>query len=192
MSLTRRSLIARAASGAAAASVPGALLAAAPAVAQATDETGALESWIELERGAELAYSLAAEDGNLEPEVRKSFEAFALHCGEHATALAEALEQLGVEKPEESGDPADYPSLDGYDSGARQDDQLEFMIGLEEELIEAYVAELPKLEAQDLIRTAAQIAASHAQVLVALRLLAPESASALTELPGASRSSAAQ
>ena len=48
------------------------------------------------------------------------------------------------------------------------------MIGLEEELIAAYRELTPDLDAPDLVRTAAQVAASHAQMLVALRVLAGE------------------
>jgi hypothetical protein len=46
------------------------------------------------------------------------------------------------------------------------------MIGLEEELIKVYEDETPTLEADDLVRSAAQIGAAHAQMLVALHLLA--------------------
>ena len=58
---------------------------------------------------------------------------------------------------------------------------LEFMIGLEEELITAYRELTPDLEAPDLVRTAAQIGAAHAQMLVALRVLAGAPDATLTE-----------
>ena len=43
------------------------------------------------------------------------------------------------------------------------------MIGLEDDLIAAYETETVNLEAEDLVRTAAQVAASHAQIRVALQ-----------------------
>ena len=42
------------------------------------------------------------------------------------------------------------------------------MLGLEDELVQIYADENADLEAPDLVRSAAEIAASHAQVRVAL------------------------
>jgi hypothetical protein len=61
------------------------------------------------------------------------------------------------------------------------------MTDQELELISAYEEEVPELDEPDLARTAAQAAASHAQALVALRLLAKEKGS-VTELPAPSTS----
>jgi hypothetical protein len=182
MSTTRRQLIGRSICAAGAAAVPTSLLAAPPALAQETDETGALERVVDLELATELAYSLAAEKKGLDPKAQKAFELFSTHCGDHATALSEALDQLGVEPPEAQSDPADYEPLADFDAEAPEKGQLEFMVGLEEELVAAYQDETPTLESADLVRSAAQIGAAHAEMLVALRLLANEPGS-LTKLP---------
>lgn len=185
--LTRRGLLGRGLGIAGAAALPASLVTAAVAHAQETAQTDTLIGLTELEQAAELAYSLAAEDADLEPEAQMAFDRFSLHSGEHETALSEALEQLAADPPEGSDDPADYPSLDGFDSGASQDDLLAFMIDVELGLIELYEDDVPELDEPDLIRSAAQIAAGHAQQLVALRLLAGEDG-ALTELPDPSAS----
>jgi hypothetical protein len=45
------------------------------------------------------------------------------------------------------------------------------MLGIEDDLIQGYSDETANLEAEDLVRSAAQIAAAHAQMRVALRAL---------------------
>jgi Ferritin-like domain len=168
MSTTRRQLLGRGLGAAGAAALPASLVTAAPAFAQETDETDALERMVELELAAELAYSLAVEDGDLDPEPRQAFERFGGFCGEHATALSEAIDQLGVDPPDAQSDPADYEALADFDARAPQNQQIDFMLGLEDELVQIYADENANLDAEDLVRTAAQIAASHAQVRVAL------------------------
>jgi hypothetical protein len=182
VSITRRQLLGRGAGIVGAAAVPASLIPAA-AIAQASEETDALEPVVELEQAAELAYSLAAEDGDLKGDAQNAFELFTAHCGDHAVALSEALDQLGVDPPEAQSDPAEYESLADFDPKAPEKQQLEFMIGIEEGLITAYRELTPDLEAPDLVRTAAQVAAAHAQMLVALRVLAGEPEARLTELP---------
>ena len=183
MSTTRRQLIGRGLGDAGAAAVPTSLLAAAPALAQESDETDALERIVILEQAAELAYSLAAEDGKLDAEAKQSFELFSKHCGDHDTALSEALDQLGVDPPEAHSDPADYERLADFDPTAPEQELLDFMIKLEEELVAVYADETPTLEEEDLVRTAAQVGAAHAQMLVALRVLAGEKPIALLRQP---------
>lgn len=184
MTLTRRVLLGRSLAAAGAAAVPGSMLLAGPAAAQADAETDALGSFVTLERAAELAYSLAIEDASLGGATAALFEEFSLHGDEHATAFAEASDQLGVDPPDTSDDPASFPSLDGFDSSAAEKELVRFMIDVELGLIEAYEEAAPTLEQPDLMRTAAQVAASHAQQLVALRLLAGDAK--LIELPAAS------
>ncbi len=183
MSTTRRQLIGRGLGVAGVAAVPASLLAAPSALAQETDETDALERIVELELAAELAYSLAAEEGKLDTQVQTAFELFSAHSDDHATALSEALDQLGVEAPEAESDPAGYERLADFDPEAPEKQQLEFMIALEEELIKVYEDATVTFEAGDLVRTGAQVGASHAQMLVALRLLQGAPAGALTQLP---------
>jgi Ferritin-like domain len=179
---TRRQLLGRGIGIAGAAALPTSLLTAAPAFAQEDEETDALERLVELEQASELAYALAVEEGNLDSDVERAFELFGGHNGEHDTALSEAVDQLGVDPPDAASDPADYEALADFDAGADQKDVLEFMIGLEEDLVAAYEEETANLEAEDLVRSAAQIGASHAQQLVALRLLAGEPPGRLTLL----------
>lgn len=182
--LTRRALIGRAAAGAGAAALPASLVAVPVALAQSDAQTDALERLMELEQAAELAFSLAAEEGDLEAGTSALFEEFTLHCGEHATALSEALDQLGIDPPQSSDDPADFEVLDDFDSAGSEASLLAFVIDLELQVVEAYEDEVFDLDDPDLIRTSAQVAASHAQQLVALRVAAGERN--LIELPPAS------
>jgi rubrerythrin len=168
VSTTRRQLLGRGLGAAGAAVLPASLITAAPALAQESDETDALERIVELELAAELAYSLAVEDGDLDSDAADAFERFGGFCGEHATALSEAIDQLGIDPPEAQSDPAGYEALADFDARAPQREQIDFMVALEEDLVRIYADENASLEAEDLVRTAAQIAASHAQVRVAL------------------------
>jgi hypothetical protein len=190
--LTRRALIGRGLIGAGAVAVPGSLVAAATAHAQgeSTDETDALERLIILEQAAELAFSLAAEEGNVSPEAEALFEELSIHAEDHATAFSEAMDQLLVDPPASDSDPGEYESLEDFDPAAGEKDLLASLIDLELGLIAAYEENEPDLEEADLVRTAAQIAASHAQALVALRLLAGTKG-LLTELPDPSTSASA-
>jgi hypothetical protein len=170
VSATRRQLLGRGIGLAGAAALPAGVLAS-PALAQESDETEALELLVELELAAELAYSLAAEQGDLDPEATRAFELFTEHCGDHATALSEAIDQLGVDPPDAGSDPADYERLADFDAAAPLPEQLDFLGALEDDLVKAYEDETVNLEAEDLVRSAAQIGASHAQIRVALTAL---------------------
>lgn len=185
--LTRRSLMGRGLTGTGALALPGSLIAAATAKAQSDAQSDVLERLVELEQAAELGYSLAAEEGDLDSEVKSLFEVFSIHSGDRATAFSEALDQLVVDAPEPSSDPADYESLSDFEPATPQDDVLAFMIKLELELIAAYEEGEPELDEADLVRSAAQMAASHAQALVALRIAAKEKGD-LTALPDPSTS----
>jgi hypothetical protein len=168
MTTTRRQLLGRGLGAAGAAALPASLLVAAPAHAQESDETDALTRIVELELAAELAYSLAVEDGDLDADARDAFERFGGFCSEHATALSKAIDQLDVDPPDAQSNPADYEALADFNARAPQARQIDFMVGLEEELVRIYADENGNLEAEDLVRTSAQIAAAHAQVRVAL------------------------
>jgi hypothetical protein len=179
---TRRQLLGRGIGLVGAAALPSSLLAAAPALAQEDDETDALERIVILERAAELGYSLAAEEAKLKTGVKDAFELFQAHCDDHATALSEALDQLGVDPPETHSDPADYDRLADFDPKAKEPELLDFMVKLEEELVAVYEDAQSALEAEDLVRSAAQIGAAHAQMLVALRVHAGDKGAALVAL----------
>ena len=98
--LTRRSLMGRGLAGAGALALPGSLVAAATAHAQQADaETDALERLVVLEQAAELAYSLAAEEGDLDSDAQTLFEELSIHSGDRATAFSEAMDQLLVDPP---------------------------------------------------------------------------------------------
>lgn len=192
--ISRRSLIGRGLAGAGAVALPATLVGAATAHAQSgepTDETDALERLVILEQAAELAFSLAAEEGDLSPDAKSLFEELSLHAGDHAAAFSEAMDQLLVDPPEDESDPDEYESLgDSFDPSADEKGLLAFFTDLEQGLIEAYEEDQAELDAPDLVRSAAQIAASHAQALVALRLLAGGKGP-LTELPDPSTSATA-
>ena len=191
--LTRRSLIGRGITGAGTLAVSGSLIAATTAGAQegeTTDETDALERLIILEQAAELAFSLAAEEGDVSSEAKSLFEEFSIHAGDHAAAFSEAMDQLLVDPPGADSDPAEYERLEDFDPAADENDHLAFLSGLELDLVAAYEEEEPELDEPDLVRTAAQVAASHAQALVALRLLG-QAKNGLTKLPAPSTSATA-
>ena len=191
--LTRRSLIGRGITGAGTLAVSGSLIAATTAGAQegeTTDETDALERLIILEQAAELAFSLAAEEGDVSSESKSLFEEFSIHAGDHAAAFSEAMDQLLVDPPGADSDPAEYERLEDFDPAADENDHLAFLSGLELDLVAAYEEEEPELDEPDLVRTAAQVAASHAQALVALRLLG-QAKNGLTKLPAPSTSATA-
>ena len=188
--LTRRSLVGRGLAGAGAVALPGSLVAAATAHAQDEEgdaQTDALERLVTLEQAAELAFSLAAEEGDVDSEAKALFEELSIHAGDHATAFEEAMDQLLVDPPSSESDPAEYESLEDFDTAAAQDELLAFLIDLELGLVEAYEEDQPELDEPDLVRSAAQVAASHAQALVALRQLAGVKGG-LTELPEPSTS----
>jgi hypothetical protein len=100
------------------------------------------------------------------------------------------MDQLTVDPPESSSDAADYPSLEDFDAEGSQKNLLAFFIDREHELIQAYEKDEPELDDPDLIRTAAQVAAAHAQQLVALRVLAGAKGN-IAELPEPSASAPA-
>ncbi len=188
--VSRRTLIRRGLAGAGALTVPGALIGAATAHAQegeTTDQTDALERLIVSEQAAELAFSLAAEEGDVPGEAQSLFEELSIHAEDHAAAFSEAMDQLLIDPPEAESDPEEYESLKNFDPAAPEKDLLAFLTELELDLVAAYEEEQANLDEPDLARTAAQVGASHAQALVALRLLA-EGKGSLTELPGPSGS----
>ena len=191
--LSRRALIGRSLAGAGAVALPGALLSAATAHAQeseSSDETDALERLVILEQAAELAFSLAAEKGDVSGDAKTLFEELSIHAEDHATAFSEAMDQLVVDPPEADSDPGEYDSLEDFDPAAAERDLLVFLADLELGLVQAYEEEQANLEEPDLARSAAQVGASHAQALVALRLLAGEKG-LVTKLPDPSTSATA-
>jgi hypothetical protein len=179
--------------GAGAFALPASLVAAATAQAQDAEgdaQTDALGRLVILEQAAELAYSIAAEDGDVSSDATSLFKELSIHAGDHATAFGEAMDQLLVDPPEADSDPDEYDSLKDFDPKADEKDLLAFLIDLQLDLIEAYEEDQADLDEPDLVRSAAQVAASHAQALVALRLLAGVK-SGLTKLPAASTSATA-
>ena len=100
------------------------------------------------------------------------------------------MDQLLVDPPSADSDPDEYESLEDFDPKADEKDLLAFLIDLQLGLIEAYEEDQADLDEPDLVRSAAQVAASHAQALVALRLLAGTK-SGLTKLPAPSTSATA-
>lgn len=184
MTATRRQLLVRGAGAASAAVLPAALLAAPPAFAKEGAETDELTLLIELEQGSSLAYETALESKDLGSEATKLLEQLHGHEAAHTTALSAAIDQLTVDPPEASSDPADYEQLDGLDAAKTEKELLDFLISLEEELVKAYLDAALALESPDVIRTGAQVGSSHVQQLVALRLLGGEASAAATQLPG--------
>lgn len=190
MTFSRRTLLGRGIVGASAVALPATLAAAGVAHAQegeTTDETEALERLVVLEQATELAFALAAEEGDASGAAKSLFEELSIHAEDHATAFSEALDQLLIDPPEADSDAGEYERLDDFDPKASERALLAFFIDLESDLVAAYEEEQSNLDAADLARTAAQIGASHAQALVALRILAGSKGLA-TELPRPSTS----
>lgn len=187
--INRRTLLGRGALAAGTAALPASLLGADVALAQEDEQTDALERLIALERAAELALSLAAEEADLEADATQAFEDLSRQNGEHTTALEQALDSLGVDPPEIQSDQSDFDSLSDLNLKVAQRDLLKFMIDLESGLVSAYEEETANFDAEDLFRTAAQVGASHAQHLVVLRLLTDSPPQSLTNLPPAAEDS---
>ncbi len=172
--VTRRTLIGRGLLGAGAVAIPGSLVAAATAQAQERREhrsdrrPGAPHH----PRAGGRAGLLPRRRGRrrLARMPRRSSRSSRSTPEDHATAFSEAMDQLLVDPPEADSDPDEYESLEDFDPAADEKDLLAFLIDLELGLIEAYEEDEPDLEDADLVRTAAQVAGSHAQALVALRL----------------------
>lgn len=172
MSSTRRQLLGRGAAAAGTAALPGALLSASPAFAKATDETDATKTLISYEQAGSLAYEDAASVKGLDADAKKLLDAFKTHADDRDDALEAALDELGEDPPKT---PASIDSVDilaGYAKAkGKQADLIDFFADFELKTIEAYLTAAADLDAEDLVRTGAQLAASHAQQLVALRLL---------------------
>lgn len=109
------------------------------------------------------------------------FDTFAEQEGEHVTAWSGAIDQLNVDPPSTPGSPSDSPHLEDLDKASNQDQYLDFLIEFEQRLTSAYTDQAVALTIEDLIRTGAQVAANHAQHLVALRQLRGDSPAELTE-----------
>lgn len=202
---TRRTALRRAllAAGALAAPV---LMRPAVAAAQDEDDPAVLEDFlveaIVLEQITVLAYATAG--GELEDDRRlaRALERFERQEQIHAKALRSALDSIGVDLPDAPASPDDVQAIE--DAGAidderaaeliellgeldgltDRDDLLEYLIRLEEEQLHFYLTETPTLEAEDILRTGAEIAGCQAQHVVVLReALGASPAEAVPQLP---------
>ena len=187
---TRRVTLRRAALAAGALALPAAVRPA-PSVAQDEDEAVALEDFlveaIVLEQIAVLAYATAAGELDGEPRLSRTLERFERQEQIHATALRSALDSIGVDPPNAPASPDDVGAIEDADrlDGERaaelidllgelarlgdRDARLEYLVDLEQEQLRFYLAQAPTLDAEDILRTGAEIAACQAQHVVVLR-----------------------
>lgn len=154
----------------AASSVP-VLLAVRNAFAQAGDDGAILESAINLERIAVIAYGAAIDSGLLSARVERIARRFRGHEQAHADALTTALSDLGgTPPPKPSGGVKDVDKVvRGLGDVKSQADIANFAIELETAAVAAYYDAHRKLIDAKLLQTGASIMANEGQHLVVLR-----------------------
>jgi rubrerythrin len=165
---TRRDAVRRGLIGAGAvisASAIPSLLRIGTAFANSDDDASILESAIEIEQTAVIAYATGYDSGLLEKPVGDLARLFGNQEQEHADALSRALRQLGgtVPKPPAAAD------VKGLGTIRNQTDFLTLAIELENMAVIGYVEAHRKLQSPDLLRTGTQIMSNEGQHLVVLR-----------------------
>ncbi len=181
MSTSRRQFLIRSAGLAAATTLPGSLLLAAPALA--SDETDALSSLVGLEQASALMYTTISENKALGSTNKDLIDKFHAQEEAHVTAFAKALDQLGEDAPDTPTDVADIKELKGLDHAKTEMALLGFAIALEERLVGSYVGATADFDGADIIRSGSQVGANHMQHLVALRLTRGDDPAAAIKLP---------
>jgi rubrerythrin len=140
------------------------------AFAQAGDDGQILQSAIDIERIAVIAYGAAIDGGLLSAGVEKVARRFRGHEQEHADALTTALTDLGGTPPPV---PAGVKDVDkvvkGLGAVKSQADILNFAIELETAAVAAYYDAHRRLIDAKLLQTGASIMANEGQHLVVLR-----------------------
>jgi rubrerythrin len=140
------------------------------AFAQAGDDGQILQSAIDIERIAVIAYGAAIDGGLLSAGVEKVARRFRGHEQEHADALTTALTDLGGTPPQA---PAGVKDVDkvvkGLGAIKSQADILNFAIELETAAVAAYYDAHRRLIDAKLLQTGASIMANEGQHLVVLR-----------------------
>jgi hypothetical protein len=140
------------------------------AFAQAGDDGKILQSAIDVERIAVIAYGAAIDSGLLSAGVEKVARRFRGHEQEHADALTTALTDLGGTPPPA---PAGVKDVDkvvkGLGAVKSQVDILNFAIELETAAVAAYYDAHRRLIDAKLLQTGASIMANEGQHLVVLR-----------------------
>ena len=153
----------------AASSVP-VLLAVRNAFAQAGDDGAILQSAINLERIAVIAYGAAIDSGLLSAGVEKVARQFRGHEQEHADALTTALTDLGGTPPPKPSGVKDVDKVvKGLSDVKSQADIVNFAIELETAAVAAYYDAHRRLIETKLLQTSASIMANEGQHLVVLR-----------------------
>jgi ferritin-like protein len=153
----------------AASSVP-LLLTVRNAFAQAGDDGKILQSAIDIERIAVIAYGAAIDSGLLSAGVEKVARQFRGHEQEHADALTTALTDLGGTPPPAPSGVKDVDKVvKGLGAVKSQADILNFAIELETAAVAAYYDAHRRLIDAKLLQTGASIMANEGQHLVVLR-----------------------
>ncbi|HEX8157225.1 MAG TPA: ferritin-like domain-containing protein [Solirubrobacteraceae bacterium] len=153
----------------AASSIP-VLLAVRNAFAQAGDDGKILQSAINIERIAVIAYGAAIDSGLLSGGVEKVARQFRGHEQEHADALTTALTDLGGTPPPAPSGVKDVDEVvKGLGDVKSQADILNFAIELETAAVAAYYDAHRRLIEAKLLQTGASIMANEGQHLVVLR-----------------------
>jgi hypothetical protein len=153
----------------AASSVP-LLLTVRNAFAQAGEDGEILQSAINLERIAVIAYGAAIDSGLLSAGVEKVARQFRGHEQEHADALTTALTDLGGSSPPKPSGVKDVDKVvKGLGDVKSQADVANFAIELEIAAVAAYYEAHRKLIEAKLLQTGASIMANEGQHLVVLR-----------------------
>jgi bacterioferritin (cytochrome b1) len=143
-----------------------------PASTSASGDVAVLNSLLSLENFAIAAYGGAME--LLKGPLLKLGKEFLLHEREHASALTEAIKQLG-------GTPNNKEQLYGFTKPVTLKEALQLVSSIENTAIAGYLDAIPKLSSPELRGTAAAIVTSEAEHLAELQgaLKRPQAPTAL-------------
>jgi rubrerythrin len=152
--------------------VTGAATAAFPAVALADDKkamtAAALSSSLAAVQTAVVSYEAIANAGILERSVQSTLRSFLDQENAHATALGDALTQMGKPQPV----PPRRNQIPGLGSLKTQREALAFAIGLERRAISTYYRSITNVKDANALKTLATIMGCDGQHVTVLRQLA--------------------
>jgi rubrerythrin len=117
---------------------------------------------------AVVAYEAIANAGILEPSVQSTLRSFLEQENAHATALGDALDQMGEAQPV----PPRRNQIPGLGSLRTQPQALAFAIALERRAISTYYRSMTSLKDANALKTLASIMGCDGQHVTVLRQLA--------------------
>jgi rubrerythrin len=165
VSLTRRQVLIASAAGFA---VPSAALPAALAEDKKAMTVSALTNSLIAVQAMVVSYEAIANAGILGSSVQSTFRSFLGQENDHATALGDALDQMGKSTPV----PPRRNQIRGLDSLKTQQQALAFAIGLERRALSTYYRSMSDLKDANALKTLASIMGCDGQHVTVFRQLA--------------------